>query len=511
MLHEPTCRSNCTPNLVETEHVRRKLIIQVVTHNSDEPSVLTPELASTSTLADLKNFLIGSADLPPGYPDHTWILQRNGSQVAIADDEALSKAGVQDGDMLLAEARPGTSQPRERAPNNQTLRDPTEIENLRMHILQHRPTRALVEARTGRDLLQDGETLDDVLNDPPKFRERWQTMTERQIAEAEKRSREQEKLDENINEENQQKIYHEIQQERVAREASQIMEENPEFFASVTMLYIAVEVNGRPVKAFVDSGAQMTVISPQKAQECNLTENIDERYSGIARGVGTARILGRIHRTGLTVHASNGYIDTLPCSLTVMEGKGVDMLLGLDMLKRYQASIDLEKNCLRLTNGAELPFLPEGEIPKNEFDGDGNATAGAPSTATNTPASNAAGATGAPQQATGSFSGAGRTLGSVPGPSSVGLSATAGRSGASSAPLSSPPGPSTSAAQSTPQGQQQAANPRNRQAQPTQQTFSERDINFLVQNGAGSPERARQLLTASGGNLDMAMSILFDM
>ena len=43
----------------------------------------------------------------------------------------------------------------------------------------------------------------------------------------------------------------------------------------------------------------------------------------------------------------------------------MDMLLGLDMLKRHQCCIDLKRNVLKFgSNGTETPFLPEAELPE---------------------------------------------------------------------------------------------------------------------------------------------------
>lgn len=51
-------------------------------------------------------------------------------------------------------------------------------------------------------------------------------------------------------------------------------------------------------------------------------------------------------------------------SFSVLEDQTMDMLLGLDMLKRHQCTIDLQRNVLRIgTTGTETNFLPENELP----------------------------------------------------------------------------------------------------------------------------------------------------
>ena len=131
------------------------------------------------------------------------------------------------------------------------------------------------------------------------------------------------------------------------------------------MLYIDVQVNGHPVQAFVDSGAQSTIISKRCAEQCGIMNLADTRFAGMAMGVGTARILGRVHSAKMDIPGGH----QLMCSFTVLEDNKVDLLFGLDNLKRHQCCIDLVANQLHFNGGSfSVPFLGEGEIKKNAFE-----------------------------------------------------------------------------------------------------------------------------------------------
>lgn len=223
-------------------------------------------------------------------------------------------------------------------------------------------------------------------------------------------------------------------------------------FGRVHMLYIDVEVNGHRVKAFVDSGAQATIMSPACAEACGIMRLVDKRFAGIARGVGTAAILGRVHSAQIKIGSL-----FLPCSFTVMEGKDVDLLLGLDMLKRHQACIDLSKDKL-VIQGVEVSFLGEADIPKNMEE-----RAEEPKV-------------------------------SGPGGTTIG-----GRSGVVSGPSSSRATPSATPAPA-------AAAPPAQQAQ--QPTFPPESIDQLVALGF-SRDEAVNALNACGGNVEYAAGLLF--
>ena len=118
------------------------------------------------------------------------------------------------------------------------------------------------------------------------------------------------------------------------------------------MLYVACTLNDQPMKAFVDTGAQCTVITATCAQKCGLLALVDQRFRGVAAGVGVARIAGRVNMATLRF-GRTAAVDT---SITVMEQRGgPELLLGLDIMRRFAAVVDLGRNAL-IIGGESIPF-----------------------------------------------------------------------------------------------------------------------------------------------------------
>lgn len=160
----------------------------------------------------------------------------------------------------------------------------------------------------------------------------------------------------------QKRIEETIRQQNINSNLQNALEYNPESFAQVHGLYVQCFINKYSVKAFVDSGAQTTIISKKCAQECNILRLMDTRFQGIARGVGTATILGRIHSAELKLSSNI----TLLCSFFVMDMEYIDLLLGLDMMRKHRMRIDLEQDVLRV-HGDHVAFLSEYECQKPLF------------------------------------------------------------------------------------------------------------------------------------------------
>lgn len=107
----------------------------------------------------------------------------------------------------------------------------------------------------------------------------------------------------------------------------------PENFVKTTMLYVEMELNKVKFQAFVDTGCENTIISRNFAEKCGILRDLDTRFAGMAVGVGTSKILGRIHKAKLKIGQNNHEIE---CSLSVIEAIGTEFLFGLNMMKKHR-------------------------------------------------------------------------------------------------------------------------------------------------------------------------------
>ncbi|XBW36156.1 hypothetical protein QEN19_001736 [Hanseniaspora menglaensis] len=135
---------------------------------------------------------------------------------------------------------------------------------------------------------------------------------------------------------------------------------DPESFTTSCMLYVAMKINNVPIIAFVDSGAEKSLLSSQFLEVLDLEKYLDKRFKGQARGVGTGEINGRLHHVMLQF--GNEFLSH---SLTVLESLPSPILIGIDFMKKYRCIIDFQENCFKINDlGIELPFLNEPQIAK---------------------------------------------------------------------------------------------------------------------------------------------------
>jgi len=309
--------------------------ISILTDTEDLHTVeVTPEL----TINELKNKISKDINIPVD----EIILIYNGNPIK-DDSKTIQNCAITDDDIIQLIRRPKKLQQQQQQQNL--------YETYRLQLKSNKYKL--------NELLRRFPQFENIIDDPKAFEEEFKKLEK---AMAERKRKEEEDL-RYINEnpfdvEAQKKIENAIKKENINRNYEFAMEHHPEFFGDITMLYINCEMNGHPVKAFVDTGAQKTIMSPECVEACRLTYLIDDRFTGIAQGVGVAKILGVIHNTDIKI--GNSLFAT---TISVLENQKIDLILGLDMLRRHQVIIDLGEGVLKIGNES-VPFLAEHEIPK---------------------------------------------------------------------------------------------------------------------------------------------------
>ncbi|KFK38662.1 hypothetical protein AALP_AA3G143800 [Arabis alpina] len=318
--------------------------------------IITLDVDSQETVENVKALL----EVESNVPIQQQQLLYNGNEMRNSDK--LGALGVKDDDLLMMVSNASSGSAASAASSNLGMNpdgsaaNPAAFQqqlrgdaNLMGQIYQNDPE--LAQAISGSDL----NKLQDVLRSRHQQRSVAQRQKEEELALL---------YADPFDVEAQKKIEAAIRQKGIDENWEAALEHNPEGFARVIMLYVDMEVNGVPLKAFVDSGAQSTIISKSCAEKCGLLRLMDQRYKGIAHGVGQSEILGRIHVAPIKI-GNNFY----PCSFVVLDSPNMEFLFGLDMLRKHQCTIDLKDNVLTVGGGeVSVPFLQEKDLPSRFLD-----------------------------------------------------------------------------------------------------------------------------------------------
>ena len=158
-----------------------------------------------------------------------------------------------------------------------------------------------------------------------------ESIVRKQVEEAEKKQKDEEMeyirlMNSDPNDpEVQQKIAKIIQKKNIDENLRQAEEYMPETLFPVHMLFINLEINKKKVVALVDTGAQSTIMSQDLCQKCDLFNLCDTRCSGIAKGVGTSRIVGVVHAAQMKIQNK-----VLMAKITVLENSSsIGFIFGL--------------------------------------------------------------------------------------------------------------------------------------------------------------------------------------
>lgn len=131
---------------------------------------------------------------------------------------------------------------------------------------------------------------------------------------------------------------------------------------SYTLVYMKAEYNDIAFKVMIDSGAQTSVMSKYMADFLGMGHLIDTRMAGVAKGVGTTKILGCIYGCNIKIN-DNMFV---PINIKILDNDFDKhlVLLGLDFLYSHGCVFDFKNRSLKI-NEQTVQFMNEIEV--NEY------------------------------------------------------------------------------------------------------------------------------------------------
>ncbi|OAF72039.1 hypothetical protein A3Q56_00170 [Intoshia linei] len=136
------------------------------------------------------------------------------------------------------------------------------------------------------------------------------------------------------------------------------IEFTPESYVNVVLLFVDCSVNNVHIRALIDTGCQSTIMNDKIAEKCNIMHLCDERFSTVAKGIGTKHTGGKIHLAEIEIGSEKYHT-----SLTILKDMDMEVIIGLDLMMRHRCIIDLNQRKLLFGSSNNfVSFLPESQI-----------------------------------------------------------------------------------------------------------------------------------------------------
>lgn len=142
-------------------------------------------------------------------------------------------------------------------------------------------------------------------------------------------------------------IRRQIRKSNVSENRKLSLEHIPKVYRNpVPMLRMSCNINGQSIRAIIDSGCNITVMSKQAAKRCGFRKIIDpqERIKVRGAGGGATYVIGVMHCTLIEIGDFS-----IPCTVVILDKLSEELILGLDILLHRMIDIDIRSKSLKAT------------------------------------------------------------------------------------------------------------------------------------------------------------------
>eukprot|EP00792_Barthelona_sp_PAP020_P001732 TRINITY_DN1278_c0_g1_i1.p1 TRINITY_DN1278_c0_g1~~TRINITY_DN1278_c0_g1_i1.p1 ORF type:complete len:367 (+),score=105.27 TRINITY_DN1278_c0_g1_i1:52-1101(+) len=152
---------------------------------------------------------------------------------------------------------------------------------------------------------------------------------------------------------------------RIIAERQRAAEMYPESFTGpVSLLFVPCRFNGVDFNAFIDTGAQTSILSQKTAEKLGLMDLVDPMFGSLVKGVGNGVVIGRVHSVAIEFNSIEGQKYFFTHWFSILGGEDDLILLGMDFLRRFGVNLNLANRTMSFPDGPIVNFV-DGDFLNN--------------------------------------------------------------------------------------------------------------------------------------------------